>query len=173
MALSKKKGRGSVVRWKIMTDLTLDAEGHYKRPADMSTTGLTLPEVNTSDVNISHATETDDTVTMYGSPAPGAGEEWTDAEPGAGSWTLPIGGVWQPVEADRANSEALRAAQIGRKPIWMERQIVGDDKWEGGAGFISTGAFPVPADGNVTWNATLTGKGKFWQDTSAATAAGA
>lgn len=171
MALSKKKGRGSVVRWKIMTDLTLDAEGHYKRPATMSTTALTLPEVTTSDVNISHAEVADDTVVMYGSPAPGDGEQWKDAEPGEGSWTVPFSGLWQPVEADRASQEALRAAQIGRKTIWVERQIIGDDKWEGGAGYISTGAFPSPAETNVNWSFTLAGKGKFWQDTSAATSA--
>lgn len=173
MALSKKKGRGSILRFMVMTDLTLDAQGNYKRPAGFDASALTLPEVTTSDATITHAAEADEAVTMYGSAAPGAGELWADSEPGEGSWTVPYSGVWQPTEADRANSEALRAAQIGRKTIWQERQIVGDDKWEGGAGWISTGALPVPADGNVTWSVTVTGKGKFYQDTSTATVAGA
>lgn len=168
MALSTVKGRGSTLRFQVMTDLTKDVNGNYKKPANFATAALVLPEVNTSDVSISTAEESIDKPKMYGSPAPGTGEDWADADPGVTSATLSLSGNVQPVEAERQAMEALRQAQTEAKIIWLERQMIGEIVWEGGAVFITSGSLPIPADAVVTFSFSAKVKGKFWLDTAAA-----
>lgn len=169
MALGSIKGRGSTLKAKIMTDLTKDAQGNYKRPLNFAATALTLPEVTTSDMPFSVASETNTTPVMYGSSAPGAGEQWADPEPGEVSWTATFSGNTQPVDSDRASMEALRLGGKQRKIWWVERTPNGETVAEGGAAFITGGQFPVPADAPETFAFTMNGKGKSWDDTSAAT----
>lgn len=171
MALGTRKGRGSTLRFMVMTDLTLDVNGNYKRPANFAANALVLPEVTSSDTPITVASTTDTTPVMYGSAAPGAGEDWTDADPGAASWTITFTGNVQPVEADRAAMEAGKLAMTQRKILWIERTPLGENVAEGGAMFITSGGFPIPADTPETFSFTGTGKKKFFLDTSTATAA--
>lgn len=169
--LSTIKGRGSTLKFMVMTDLTKDAQGNYKRPANFATLALVLPEVTTSDIPLSIATVSETAVVMYGSAAPGSGEQWADPEPGEASWTVTFSGNVQPVDTDRANMEALELAATQRKTIWVEVVPNGETVARGGAMFITAGGFPVPADAPETFTFSGTGRGKRWTDTSAATAA--
>lgn len=171
MALSKKKGRGGVLKFMVMTDLTKDVNGYLKRPATFATAALSLPEVTTSDLPLSVATTNDPTPVMYGSAAPGAGERWGDSEPGEATWTVTFSGLVQPVEADRAAMEALEVAAGQGKTLWIERTPNGETKATGGAGFVTQGQFPAPSDADETFSFTLQGRTKRWPDTSAATVA--
>lgn len=168
MALRTMKGRGSVLRFMVMSDLSLDTAGHYKRPAGFESSALELPEVTTSNTPISTETVNEENPVMYGTPAPGEGEQWADSNPGVNSWQMTFDGNVQPLEADRTAMEALRAAQTGGKVLWIERRAVNETVFEGGAGFISSGDLPIPADAVVTFSFTVQGKGKFWLDTAAA-----
>lgn len=176
MALGSRKGRGSTLRMMIMTDFTLDAQGNYKRPATFDAAALTLTEVTTSDLPLSIASQTSDPVpVMYGSPDPtNAGEQWADPTPGEASWTATFTGNTQPVEADRANMEALEVGATQRKIWWLERTPnSAGEVARGGACFITGGNFPIPANEVETFTFNVAGKGKRWPDTSAATVAGA
>ena len=169
---STVKGRGSTLRLMIMTDLTKDAQGNYKRPANFDAGALTLEEVTSSDIPLAIATKASDPVpVMYGSPAPGETEEWADPEPGEASWTVTFTGNVQPVEADRAAMEAVETGASQRKIWWYEVTPNGETKARGGAMFITGGQFPVPADAVETFTFNGAGKGKRWTDTSAATVA--
>jgi hypothetical protein len=169
--LSTIKGRGSTLRFMVMTDLTKDAQGFYKKPATFATAALVLPEVTTSDIPLSIATVSETPVVMYGSAAPGTGEDWADSEPGQASWTVTFSGNVQPVDTDRAAMEALELAAGQRKTLWIEIKPNGETIARGGAMFITAGGFPVPADAAETFTFSGTGRGKRWTDTSAATAA--
>lgn len=171
--LTTTKARGSTLKFMVMIDLTKDAQGNYKRPATFATAALSLPEVTTSDVPVTHASKaTTENSVMYGSAATGAGTTWADTEPGEGSWQMSVSGNWQPGEEDRANYEAARAAQMNGSIVWIERTVIGETVPEGGAAWINQGSLPAPADATVTFSFNLTGKGKFFTDASAATSAG-
>lgn len=169
MGLDSIKGRGSTLKFKVMTDLTKDPQGNYKRPLNFAATALSIPEVTTSDMPFTVASEANPVPVMYGSPAPGAGERWADPDPGEVSWAPSFSGNVQPVDTDRAAMEALKLAGKGRKIIWLERTPNGETVAEGGAFFITQGQFPVPADAAETFSFSGAGKGKCWDDTSAAT----
>lgn len=169
--LSTVKGRGSTLKFMVMTDTSKDPQGNYKRPATFATAALVLPEVTTSDIPLSIASVTETPVVMYGSAATGSGEQWADPEPGEASWTVTFSGNVQPVEADRAAMEALEVAAGQRKTIWIEVTPNGETVARGGAMFITAGGFPVPADAAETFTFSGTGRGKRWTDTSAATVA--
>lgn len=171
MALKTMKGRGSELRFMVMSDLELDNAGFYKRPKDFDSKALSLPEVTTSDAPISTESETEEAPVMYGSPKAGEGARWADSTPGSTSWTMTLSGNVQPIEKDRAAMEALREAQGNGAILWVERKAVNETVSEGGAGFITSGALPIPADEVVTFSFTVQGKGKFWFDTSKATKA--
>lgn len=166
------KGRGSTVKFMVMTDLTKDAQGNYKRPANFNASALSLPETTTTDIPFTVAARSNDAApVMYGSPAVGTAATWTDPEPGDASWTATITGNVQPTEAGRASMEALETAGSNSQIIWLEIMPNGETKARGGAAFINGGQFPVPADAVETFTFNITGKGKRWQDTSAATVA--
>lgn len=171
MTLSTRKGRGATLKFMVMTDLSTDVNGNYKRPSTFNTAALSLPEVTASDTPITVASQANDTPTMYGSPAPGTGEDWGDSDPGTASWTITFSGNVQPVPANRAAMEALQLAQSQRKILWIERTPNGETKSKGGAMFITSGGFPIPAEAPETFSFTGQGKRKFFLDTSTATVA--
>lgn len=134
-----------------------------KRPDDFDTAALELPELTTSNFPATVATNSTPTPKMYGTPKAGEGITWAKPTPGEASWTGTLSGNVQPTIEQRANMETLRAA-LG-KYIWMEQAMDGETTPEGGCAIVTSRGRPVPAEGIVTFDISLTGYGPNFLDT--------
>lgn len=137
------------------------------RPANFDAQALALPELTTSDMPVSVSVKNDALPRMYGSPAAGADVVWNRPRPESGSWTVSLSGNVQPSDDERAAMVALENA-VG-KYVWVERKTHLHTVNEGGCAIVTATGKPVPADGIVTFTATLTGYGKKFNDTALAT----
>ncbi len=136
------------------------------RPANFDAQALSLPELTTSDMPVTISTKSDAAPKMYGSPAAGTEVTYAKPRPDQGSWTVSLSGNVQPTADERAAMVAL-FAQAG-KYVWIERRTHLDDRNEGGCAIVTATGKPVPADGIVTFTATLTGYGRKFDDTGLA-----
>lgn len=157
MALDTILGEQSSVRFLVLPAATLT------RPANFDTAAQSLPELTTSDMPVSISTKADQVSKMYGSPIDGDNVTWAKPRPDQGSWTMSLQGNVQPTDDERAAMEALIAAR--GKYVWVERQMHTETTTKGGCALVTATGEPVPADGIVTFSATLTGYGPRYEDT--------
>ena len=107
MALDKMTGELAKLRFMVVGGKPAKP---LKRPTDFDTAAKELPELTTSTITATVATNSQATPKMYGTPKAGEALTWAEPTPGEASWSGSMSGLVQPTEEQRANMTALQNA---------------------------------------------------------------